>query len=399
MDAEGYKNDIEEKVSPEVEGTPVNFWEAKQRELVISVVDYNLGSLADLIEDKTIDLKPQYQRRERWDAQRQSKLIESFLMNVPVPPIYLNEDRYGKYSVIDGKQRLLSIHAFMRGKLTLTGLEVFKDINGLNIEGLPDQLRQIMRVRPTLRAIIVLKQSDEDVKLQVFRRLNTGGISLNAQEIRNSAYTGPLNDLILQLSESPSFHKLLQIRNRESSRIYKEMRDAEFVLRFFTFREKWESFGGAMGREMDHFMEEHRHAREKLLRDLSADFTGTIEAVDAAFGEHAFRRWMPENRKWRRAVLASLFDAQMFACRGFPSSLLLGNRNKIATALQELFEDRDFRRSIDAATNSPSYFKTRIERIRAILEVSLAGGRNHGDIEVHADLPVNDPAPRSIDGH
>lgn len=71
-------------------GDPVNFWESKQREVVTSVVDFNLGTLADLVKTKTIDLSPKYQRRFRWDDKRQSKLIESFLMNVPVPPIFAN---------------------------------------------------------------------------------------------------------------------------------------------------------------------------------------------------------------------------------------------------------------------------------------------------------------------
>jgi hypothetical protein len=101
------KQDIEEsdEILNRIEGDPVDFWEKKQRDLVTSVVDYNLGTLSQLSTDGTIDLSPKYQRRFRWDKERQSLLIESFLMNVPVPPIFLNEDKYGQYSVIDGKQR------------------------------------------------------------------------------------------------------------------------------------------------------------------------------------------------------------------------------------------------------------------------------------------------------
>jgi hypothetical protein len=108
---EKLKHDIEEseEILDSIQGDPTDFWEAKQRELVTSVVDYNLGTLAQLVQDGTIDVSPKYQRRFRWDNERQSKLIESFLMNVPVPPIFLNEDQYGQYSVIDGKQRLIDI--------------------------------------------------------------------------------------------------------------------------------------------------------------------------------------------------------------------------------------------------------------------------------------------------
>jgi uncharacterized protein with ParB-like and HNH nuclease domain len=176
---------------------------------VTSVVDYNLSTLADLIEEHTIDLEPTYQRRFRWEPPKQSLLIESFLMNVPVPPVFLNEDEYGKYSIIDGKQRLSVIKAFLSDALTLTGLKIFSDINGLRFSDLPAQLRSVLRTRPTIRAIIILRQSDRDIKYEVFQRLNTGGAPLNAQEIRNNSLHGSLNNLIMRLSEAvPSIKRL-----------------------------------------------------------------------------------------------------------------------------------------------------------------------------------------------
>src|SRR4029453_9799016 len=127
MDGENEIRDLEEpaEVLDFQETDPVEFWEERQRDLVTSVLDYNLGTLSDLVQTNRIDLSPDYQRRDRWDPARQSKLIESFLMNVPVPQIFLNEDDYGQYSVIDGKQRLGAINEFMRGRLRLRRLEVF----------------------------------------------------------------------------------------------------------------------------------------------------------------------------------------------------------------------------------------------------------------------------------
>lgn len=199
MVREKYERDIEEtdETLDSSTGDPVNFWEKKQRDLVTSTVDYNLSTLSDLVVQNTIDLSPAYQRRFRWDEAKQSKLIELFLMNVPIPPIFLNEDAYGQYSVIDGKQRLHAINEFLRGRLKLRDLKVFADINGLSFDNLPLQLQAVLKTRPTLRGIIILRQSDQDLKFQVFERLNTGGVHLNAQEIRNSTYTGPFNDLLL----------------------------------------------------------------------------------------------------------------------------------------------------------------------------------------------------------
>lgn len=368
-----YTRDLEEsdELLEENAGDPVDFWERKQRELLTSVVDYNLQGLTDLVTDRAIDLSPSYQRRLRWDERRQSRLIESFLMNVPVPPVFLNEDQYGSYSVIDGKQRITTIHDFMRGKLKLRGLEVFHELNGQTIDDLPVLLQRAVRTRPTLRAIIILRQSDEDVKFNVFQRLNTGGVRLNAQEIRNSAWPGPLNELINRLSENAMFHRLLGISSKQRSAIYQEMRDAEFVLRFLAFHDSWEHFSGGMKRHMDRFMAENQRMSPELLEQARASFLLAVEAVNAAFGDHAFHRWTPDKETWRRQVLASLFDAQMFAVQGIPVDALAAHRQEIVEGLKHLFGDAEFRKSVDAATNTPALFRYRIGAVRQMVEALL----------------------------
>jgi len=167
---DNYKNDIEDSDLSSDE-LSVNFLDKKQREILTSTIDYNLESLSQLISKRVIDLAPKYQRRFRWDETRKSKLIESFLMNVPVPPIFLSEDDFGKYSVIDGKQRLSSINDFLTGKLNLSNLKVFGDLNGLNFFDLPIEFQYSLKIRATVRAVIILRQSDKDIKYEVFQRL------------------------------------------------------------------------------------------------------------------------------------------------------------------------------------------------------------------------------------
>lgn len=367
MSTESGRDDDLRELDEDTTPDPLNFWEEKQRELVTSVVDYNLGSLAGLI-GKSLNMKPKYQRRFRWDAARQSKLIESFLMNVPVPPVFLNEDSYGQYSVIDGKQRLTAISEFFKGRLRLTGLKVFRDINDMTYDELPLQLQAVLQTRPTLRAIIILRQSDEDVKFEVFQRLNTGGVTLNPQEIRNSAYPGPLNDLVLDLSEGRTFHRLLGIKVKSESWIYQEMRDAELVLRFFCFRETWRDFRGGMKRAMDRYLSENQHMKPDQLKSLRTEFMETVEVVDAGFGQHAFSRWIPEKGVWRKQVLASLYDAQMFACRQRDPDAVRRKEEEIIAVTMKLFEDTEFRKAIDAATNTPTYFRTRIQMMSDMLD-------------------------------
>lgn len=365
---EKYAKDLEDDDSldlPETE--PVDFWAEKQKELITSVVDYNLSAIYDLIQDNTIDLNPGYQRRLRWDNAKQSRLIESFLMNVPVPPVFLNEDEYGRYSVIDGKQRLNAVFQFLANSLELRDLSVFSDINRQRFNDLPVKLRNIIRTRPTIRAVIILRQSDSDVKYEVFQRLNTGGARLNPQEIRNNAFHGPLNDLVMSLSESREFHSALGIKSKSRSAIYQEMRDAELVLRYFTFKDTWRTFSGGIKRAMDRFMEQNRAAKEPLLTQLERDFRQTLRIVTSIFGDHSFHRWVPEKMDWRKHPLAALYDAQMLACQDFSIEQLAPHRSIILERFRELFFEEKFRRSIDAATNTPSLFKERIATLRVLL--------------------------------
>ena len=352
---------------------PVEFWEAKQRDLVIQSVDYNLMGLSDLIKDKTIDLRPEYQRRDRWDEIRQSKLIESFLMNVPVPPIFLNEDEIGMYSVIDGKQRLLSIHNFLTDKLKLEGLEVFAKLNGKYYSNLQQKFQKIIKTRAILRAILILRQSDEDIKYEVFRRLNTGGVSLNDQEIRNSAYPGPLNNLILKLSDNNKFQKLLGVLNKESSSIYQEMKDVEFVLRFFTFVENPNYFSGDISQKMSEYMRKNQKMDSNKLENLKSKFNSTIKIVDKLFGDEAFKRWRSGTQSWKKKITAPLFDAVMFSCvdcigRPIPTSF---DKESFISKHKELFLDEEFQDAITFHVNTSVTFNLRVEKVYNLIIENL----------------------------
>lgn len=364
--------DVEESESvldDQYETDAVGFWEAKQRDLLTSAVDYNLSSLSTLIRNRQIDLSPRYQRRNRWKDDRRSRLIESFLMNVPVPPVFLNEDEYGHYSVIDGKQRLTAINDFMLGRFRLTGLKVFGELNGKALEELPQTLQTILETRANLRSIIILRQSDPDIKYQVFQRLNTGGIRLNPQEIRNSAWPGLLNTMILDESISSYFHAALGIRDKSKSAIYREMRDAEFVLRFLTFRLDWDTFSGGMGRRLDSFMFENQALDKEKVEELRGYFRSAVRKATAAFGPYTFQRWQPEKERpaWRQQVLAALYDAEMFGVMEFSESTLRTHQVQITEGLKALSSNMRFRKAIDAATNTPSYFKQRITMVRDMI--------------------------------
>ena len=366
---EEYKNDIEENDNQQEDLSQVNFLEKKQRELLTSTIDYNLESLTTLITKRIIDLAPKYQRRFRWDDNRKSKLVESFLMNVPVPPIFLNEDDFGKYSVIDGKQRLSAINEFVTGKLTLKGLEVFKDLNGLNLFDLPIEFQNSIKIRATIRAIIILRQSDKDIKYEVFQRLNTGGVKLNAQEIRNSAFPSLLNDKILELSEDKGFHKVLGIKAKTKSRIYQEMKDAELILRFFALRKNWSKYSGGLKSVLDKYLDENKLLKANEVLAFENEFRSTLELVVIIFGaEGSFRRWIPQSSKWKQQISAPLFDMEMFSLYGKDKEVLKAHKDSILTDFKNLFtNDPAFIESIESSTATPQRFLYRINKFEEIV--------------------------------
>jgi hypothetical protein len=262
--------------------------------------DYNLDNLISSL-NKNIDLGPEYQRRSRWSKKQQSKLIESFLMNIPVPPIFLYEKAYYEYEVIDGKQRLEAIKAFHNNEFRLSGLEFLKNFNGSRFKDLDDTTKRLF-FRRTITATILLIESKEfdkyDLRMILFDRLNTGGIKLNGQELRNATYASKYNDLIMELSSSQSFRNLWGIpipENNEDVRtlkklknnpLYKSMMDCELVLRFFAIREVFDGNinEGSMKFLLDETMNIHKDDDDDKLETSKQLFLNSSDGVVNNFG-------------------------------------------------------------------------------------------------------------------
>jgi hypothetical protein len=158
-------------------------------------------------------LDPEYQRRHRWSIERKSRLIESFLMNVPVPPVFLYERDLARFEVMDGRQRLTALNDFYYDKFELKGLTYWPELDGRTYSTLPSKVRDGID-RRYISSIILLKETASDdeqaakLKKMVFERLNSGGVKLSSQESRNAVYDGPLNQLCLKLSENSRFKEM-----------------------------------------------------------------------------------------------------------------------------------------------------------------------------------------------
>lgn len=332
-----------------------------QDSLVIQQSDFSLSAILQMVDGKAIDIAPHYQRRDRWSVDKQSSLIESFLLNVPVPPVYLSEDDYGTYSVIDGKQRITAICNFLSNNLKLKDLSEFPDLNGSTFDDLPLQLKNALTVRPYIRIITLLKQSDSELKYEVFLRLNTGGEKLKPQEIRNVAYSGSLNDLLFKLSENSFLKSNLKITS-EKSTAFRNMDDVEHVLRFFTISECWNDMKGALAHEMDNFMQRHRYDD---VQDLELLFLKAIDGCEKIWGDYAFKK--PVGNGWREQLISPLYDAQMVAVSLLDNqkiTYLSTKHAEVVQATQALYENDDnFVKSISQSTNNAASVNKRVSSI------------------------------------
>lgn len=206
----------------------------RDRKVVTQNYDLVVESLVDQIEGDTIFLRPlserpSFQRRYVWTNILASRLIESILLNVPIPPCYLSQNEDYELDVIDGQQRLFSIYRFFDNQFPLSGLEVLTELNGLRFHQILNKLQRQIKTH-TLRCVLVTNESHPDVKFDVFERLNTNTVPLNAQELRNCIYRGSLNSM---LEEAVAYGPWLEILGKKHPD--KRMRDEELVLRFFAF--------------------------------------------------------------------------------------------------------------------------------------------------------------------
>lgn len=339
-------------------------------DLIIQSSDMALMNISSLASTGALDLSPRFQRRNRWDRERQSQLIESFILNVPVPPIYLAEEDRGEYAVIDGKQRLTAIHQYLDGSFGLTGMLLRPDLEGFRFDELIPEVSRPLMMRP-LRTVIILRSTPDWVKHEVFLRLNRGGQPLNSQEIRNVAFAGPLNDLFINLATHPFLRQQLKIRNDDSP-AYANMLDVESVTRFFALADQWEAFGGSFRGALDQYMLENYTLGPSAVRVHEKRFNRAISACESIWGNLAFKRY--DGVQWRDQMLGAIYDAQMVAIDMMTDrdlARLARSSAEVIEATEILFGDSEFDSAVRLGTNTPSRVRLRVERIQALFHAVL----------------------------
>ena len=286
--------------------------------------------------ERRYKLDPEYQRRHRWSVERKSRLIESFLMNVPVPPVFLYERDLARFEVMDGRQRLSALSDFYADEFALSGLQYWSDLDGRKYSQLPSKVRDGVD-RRYISSIILLKEtatSEEQaamLKKMVFERLNSGGVKLGNQETRNAVYNGPLNKLCLELSASENFRRMwgipLDPKPEETTEesldgdadeattagihMFEKMEDVELVLRFFAYRKIGEFKAGLnkISEFLDRFIVVGNKFPQQGLAEYRSMFEGTVQFLWDVLEGEAFTVLDPSKKRPTKIV----YDPLMFA--------------------------------------------------------------------------------------
>lgn len=335
--------------------------------------DYNLDNLMRSVKDN-INLGPEYQRRSRWTITQQSRLIESFLMNIPVPSIFLYEKDYYEYEVIDGRQRLEALQAFFDNKFKLKNLEFLFDLNGLKFEDFDSEKKRIL-FRRTVTATILLVESKTfdkyDLRMILFNRLNTGGAKLNGQELRNAIYSGKFNNLMSELSENQCFRELWNIpietdsdKLRNNS-LYKTMMDCELVLRFFAIKRVFETkMDGSMKTILDETMKSHLEDSDEDIESLREIFEDAVKGLVENIGVDAI-----VNNKLRYPQRArNLYDSMLVAYSLIDSSTVLDRKDVLAN-IKDALSDEGIYDKVITKGNSIDNIIFRVNKAKEMLTV------------------------------
>ena len=327
-----------------------------------------MDALIKRIKNNEIELSPKFQRRsDVWGEDRQSRLIESMLIKIPLPAFYVDATNDDKWLVIDGLQRLTAINRFViEQSLSLSSLEFLMECQGKKFSELPRSFQR--RIEETDIVIHQIKAgTPDDVKYIIFRRINTGGEPLSSQEIRHALNQGEFVSFIEELAESKEFIKATD--NGVSPR---RMDDQECVLRFMAFTmsppEKYDGYDFDLF--LNNIMKEGNTLPKNKIYEYGARFRRAMEVSRKIFGNKAFRKFNVHGKRY--SVNKALFEAVSVNIGNLKhehQELLIKKRNDVVERMRELIEeDKDFDSSISQGTGSIKKVRYRFSAVKTTLE-------------------------------
>ncbi|MFW3895959.1 DUF262 domain-containing protein [Pseudomonas bharatica] len=333
---------------------------ANRRTVSFDSYDVTVRQLYDMICEDIIDVTPEYQRHFVWNQERQSQLIESILLGIPVPSLFMATNEDSSWEVIDGLQRLTTIVNFIGetaiiGKISqeskpliLKGLEKLDTLNGLTYQQIPKSIQLMFMTRP-IRVTVLNDRSDFSLRFDLFERLNTGGVILHPQEIRNCVYLGPFNNFIKECSANPHFKSILKV----GSNAEKNGNIEELVLKFFAYFEERDEFVHSVKGFLNEYMakKSENFKNRKKLKEL---FDNTFSLLADALPDGIVR----SNRKNTTPLI--LFEAISIGV----ADALSSNKKIDKTKLKALLDDKTLAALTTGATNSRKKLTDRIKYVK-----------------------------------
>lgn len=363
--------------------------------VVYQTNNFFLPQIRDIIVNgDAVNIRPEYQRRLRWTSKQKSLLIESLLLNVPIPPVFFFENDLARYEVMDGQQRLNAIKEFLEGDFALRGLTVLSHLNGRRYTKLSPRVKRNLD-RSSISAIVLLQESQGrlrrsdssryyELRRFVFERLNTGGKRLNAQEIRNAVYGGEFNNLITFLSRDSIFTKIWEIPEytksdpneyyeepeRQRNYLYKSMGDCQIVLRFFAL-ENDKLIQGSIRSILDKCMESYLDISKEEAEKLKVRYLSRLNLAYELFDGRPFEL-APEPRG-RRRPLVGIYDGVMVAIDRLWSrrTEILSNKESVLSRYAELIKAEAHTGRLTGAASTSQDIKGRISLFERMFKSSI----------------------------
>ena len=369
---------------------PDEFFAKSAFRMVYQTNNFFLPQIRDLIDKgEVLNLRPEYQRRLRWSNPQKSRLIESLLLNIPVPPVFFYESTAARYEVMDGQQRLNAVREFIAGEFALSGLPVLKPLNGLRYSRCPPRIRRTLD-RASVAAIILLLESETteqssghltltDIRRFIFDRLNTGGTKLNPQEIRNALNPGVFNKVLIDITRLPIFTEVFDIPpyqeadpneyyenpERQKNKLYGSMGDCQLVLRYFALKDK-ANIRGSMKDMLDRAMESEitEELGAKWIQKYKERFTFLYDLFDG----RPFRLLTDERGHDR--ISAAIYDASMVAINAYWKyrDSIMADKKNVQARMRSAIADTENLYVLTGQQNTAKGIRERITLMRRILK-------------------------------
>lgn len=354
------------------------------REMAISGTDWTTETIVRQIEKGNIILDPEFQRRDAWTRKKKSRFIESLFLGFPIPQIILAEqkEKKGKFIVIDGKQRLLSLQQFMReddtqeNTLKLMGLEVKPELNGKTYRKMID-LQMDSEIdefaNQPIRTVVVKNWPTVEVLYLIFLRLNTGSIRLSPQELRQALYPGGFIQFANEAaSNSQQIKRMLKLK---PTALDFRMRDVEILIRYMAFSFFSKAYSGSMQDFLDNTCEKLNKEwtkKKEEIEDRYAIFEEAVDCVYAIFGKNAFSKY--KDGHYEGKVNRAVIDIMLFyfSDKSIRDKAIFFSDKVLAGFEQLCVEDTNFLDAVEQTTKSKQAVSYRFNKWAEVLGASIS---------------------------